>query len=140
MQYLLCFFRFPDIVTSDNATSTIRRMKFWRKNIKPENIPNRYLDFRNMLYTAEYRVVRLHRMGELQVDVGEVNGESLAIVFYDDSLLREIRRCTELHVGTSTRVIPNNMEDTCQLVTVVAVHQNHVSIYVFLQLKKSQNV
>ena len=70
-------------------------------------------------------------MGVLQVNVDAVNGESLAMVFDGDLLLREIRTFTELHVGTSMRAIPNYMEGTCQLVTVVAVYQKQVSIYVF---------
>ena len=59
-------------------------MKSWRRKIEPENIPNSYVDFWNMLYTAEYTVVRLHEMGVLHVNVDVVNGESLAMVFHDE--------------------------------------------------------
>ena len=105
-------------------------MTSWRKKIRPEVVPDSYQGFRNALYSQRYRVVRVHQQGVLEVAVETLNEESVAIVFYNSDVIRDFGIiCSEIHVITTTRVLPNNMESTCQLLIVVAVFKNYVSIF-----------
>ena len=107
-------------------------MKTWRKNLKPDIVPGNYQEFRNILYSQAYSVNRLHPRGKLDINVKRINGESMAIVFYDWQLLRKLSNCAEIHVTTTTRLLPENMDDTSQLVVVMAVYENHVSLWLLL--------
>ena len=61
----------------------------WRKKILPEGVPDSYQGFRNALYLQRYRVARVHQQGVLEVAVKTLNGQPVAIVFYDPDVIRD---------------------------------------------------
>ena len=128
--FIMLHFRYPDIVANVDKTETLKKMKSWRKKIVPEAVPETYLEFRNALYLRGLRVLRGHSRGVLRVDAVMSNDEeATAIVFYDRQLLRQLSTCTDLYVTSTRRTLPRNMDNTLQLVSVVAVYRGIVRIF-----------
>ena len=57
MQYLSCSFSYPQIAADVDRKSTLIRMANWRKNNIPNEIPDTYNDFRDILYSRAYRAL-----------------------------------------------------------------------------------